>query len=233
MAAVGAGREEVSRYLIDGVVIACENSPLSVTLSGDESQVHAVISQLKVDKPGIFARKLRTSGMAYHSHHMKSYGEAYERSLQGFVTGSDLKVPMFSSVTGKEVMKKARLNGAYWRQNMESPVQFYTAIKSCLEAQTQDQLFVEIGPHSALAGPLRQIFNSVDTKLKNSYATVLTRGQNCTESFLKMVGQLYLQAVPVDFGQLYHKGRVLTDLPQYQWRHEDHFWNESRVSRDW
>lgn len=75
MAAIGLGKAEVSLYLERGVVIACENSPTSVTLSGDEDQVDAVVEQLKYDDPNLFARRLKTGGMAYHSHHMTEVGD--------------------------------------------------------------------------------------------------------------------------------------------------------------
>jgi hypothetical protein len=35
MVAVGLGEEDVTRFLVDSVVVACENSPSSVTLSSD------------------------------------------------------------------------------------------------------------------------------------------------------------------------------------------------------
>ena len=66
MAAVGLGRDTVRPYLIDGVVIACENSPVSITLSGDKEKIDFVVEQIKHDFPGVFARPLRVE-MAYHS----------------------------------------------------------------------------------------------------------------------------------------------------------------------
>lgn len=66
MAAVGMGREPVMTYLVDGVVIACENSASSVTLSGDENVLNQVIEQIKRDLPDVFVRRLKVE-MAYHS----------------------------------------------------------------------------------------------------------------------------------------------------------------------
>jgi acyl transferase domain-containing protein len=66
MAAVGLGRDAVQPYIIDGVVIACENSPVSVTLSGDNDKINLVVDQIKHDFPDVFARRLRVE-MAYHS----------------------------------------------------------------------------------------------------------------------------------------------------------------------
>jgi acyl transferase domain-containing protein len=71
MAAVGLGRDVVSPYLIPGVVIACENSQSSVTLSGDSEEVEKVISRLKADWPGAFFRYLRVE-QAFHSRKINS-----------------------------------------------------------------------------------------------------------------------------------------------------------------
>ena len=66
MAAVGLGRQEVAPYMVPGVVIACENSPHSVTLSGDVATLDTVIAKIKEDRPDVLARRLRVE-MAYHS----------------------------------------------------------------------------------------------------------------------------------------------------------------------
>ena len=66
MAAIGLGREDVTPYLIRGVVIACENSPESVTLSGDVDKLDEVMAKIKLQKPDALNRKLRVS-KAYHS----------------------------------------------------------------------------------------------------------------------------------------------------------------------
>lgn len=57
MAAIGLGPEDVARYLVpDKVVVACENSHLSVTISGDKAEVEAVVDAAKAD--GIYAQLL-------------------------------------------------------------------------------------------------------------------------------------------------------------------------------
>ena len=66
MLAVGMGREAVTPYLVEGVVLACENSPDSVTLSGDRGQVKKVAERITERKPEVFVRHLKV-GVAYHS----------------------------------------------------------------------------------------------------------------------------------------------------------------------
>lgn len=66
MAAVGLGRQDASKFLNDGVVVACENSPSSVTISGDKVKVLEVIAKVKSESPDTLARLLKVD-MAYHS----------------------------------------------------------------------------------------------------------------------------------------------------------------------
>jgi len=66
MGAVGLGRREIEPLLRPGVVIGCENSPESVTISGDSDAVDAVLADVKISRPEVLARRLRVD-KAYHS----------------------------------------------------------------------------------------------------------------------------------------------------------------------
>lgn len=66
MAAIGLGADNVRALLVDGAVVACENSGASVTVSGDSDAVDAVIARVKARHPGVLARLLRVD-RAYHS----------------------------------------------------------------------------------------------------------------------------------------------------------------------
>ena len=66
MAAIGLRSSAVSSFLQVGVVIACENSPSSTTISGDLEKVIDVVAKIKVSKPDVLARILEVD-MAYHS----------------------------------------------------------------------------------------------------------------------------------------------------------------------
>lgn len=232
MAAVGISRAEATLYLEDGAVVACDNSPQSATLSGDEDAIDRMIESIKSDDPDMFARRLKTDGMAYHSHHMAEIGPIYERYLEGLVTGKPPKTAFFSTVTGK-LLTSEDLGPRYWRRNLESQVRFFPAIRTLIDAAGSDQLFVEIGPHSALAGPLRQIFKNSSSKARLSYCSSLVRGKDGIESILDMCGQLYLQNIPLQLESLTPAAELLHDLPNYPWRHDTSHWAETRPVREW
>lgn len=66
MAVVGLGKAEMSRFLVDGVVIACENSPESVNISGEKEKLVAVMENVLKERPETFIRQLPLE-VAYHS----------------------------------------------------------------------------------------------------------------------------------------------------------------------
>lgn len=66
MAAVGLGADQVRPYLIKGVVIACENSPNSTTISGDRAALASLVATIQRESPDIFIRPLQVDN-AYHS----------------------------------------------------------------------------------------------------------------------------------------------------------------------
>lgn len=71
MAAVGMSPEQVKSFLKPGVVIACENSSRSITISGDADALHEVVCAIKEAHPELLCRKLRVT-TAYHSHMCES-----------------------------------------------------------------------------------------------------------------------------------------------------------------
>jgi acyl transferase domain-containing protein len=230
MAAIGFGRSIVNPYLASGVVLACENSGGSVTISGDEDAVEDTIAKILQDHPDALARKLKVE-VAYHSHHMVDVGSTYEilirDEFQG--AGNDLRMSFYSSVTGKTYMSSTDVGPSYWRMNLESPVLFYTAVKNALVASGETSVMLEVGPHSALQGPLKQVFKEVAPSAV--YASSLIRNFDDTVSLLKAVGHLHCNGVRVDFGSLNEGGVTLSNLPTYAWNNENIDWREPRLAR--
>ena len=66
MAAIGLGANDVRKYLGEGVVVACENSPNSSTISGDKERVVEAVDAIQAELPDVLARLLKVD-MAYHS----------------------------------------------------------------------------------------------------------------------------------------------------------------------
>lgn len=137
-----------------------------------------------------------------------------------------------SSVATKIIDNPAELGPEYWVANLVSPVRFSTAVSNLFELRGDSDVLLEIGPHAALAGPLRQICTARSWQC--NYVASQIRGGDSTVSFLAALGRLFQENVAIDFGPLFTGGRVVSGLPTYAWDHSDQsFWNESRLSTAW
>ncbi|KAI1761562.1 fatty acid synthase S-acetyltransferase [Hypoxylon sp. FL1150] len=231
MAAVGMSREETEKHLIPNVTIACDNSPKSVTISGDTQDVKSVVAAIKKSRTDVLARLLQVD-KAYHSYHMAEIGQDYLSLIGQQVTGKEPTIPFFSSVTGRLLNGERNLGSKYWKSNLESPVRFREAVTTLLMHEVgQNAVFLEVGAHSALAGPLRQIFTEVSSPAP--YVAAMARSQNCISSLLTAIGKLHSLNVPVNLEAVFPSGSCLPDLPRYPWNHEDSYWYEPRICRDW
>ena len=227
MMAVGYSPEEANKLISEtkltgGIVtVACVNSPSSVTLSGDAAALEELRAIL--DEQSVFARRLKVD-VAYHSAHMNSAFEKYSASIAHIEPAppSIARPIMVSSVMGSEV--DAELLGPYyWVRNLVSPVLFADAIKELVTPAEGDgkntvDLLIEVGPHSALGGPIEQILSHHGIK-NVGYKSVLTRGENSLDSSLNLASELFLQGVPLKVQEANgdSHGHLLTNLPPYPW----------------
>ena len=245
MAAVGMGKNEVSTYLVQGVQLACENSVSNVTISGDLESLETVMSRIKEQNPDVLVRKLQVE-MAYHSResrfkhrflsltggdHMTVVGESYRTFIAKHLSPSPPKYPFYSSVKCKALHEASDFGPQYWQDNLESPVLFHSAVRALLAGSKQSSVHLEVGPHAALGGPLRQIYN--ETSMPINYVPTLIRGKDDTDSFLAAVGQLYSLGVRVSYPSNSNNLQVLTDVPTYPWHYERSYWSETRIMKSW
>jgi acyl transferase domain-containing protein len=161
---------------------------------------------------------------------MVEVGELYQSLIAKYVSPKTPIIPFYSSVTCKVITQAEELGPSYWRQNLESPVLFYAAVTQLLQGPLHSNLHLEVGPHGALAGPLRQIYKERGSTIQ--YVSTLTRQTNPTTSLLSAMGQLYCLGVPLDFANI-QLGITLGDVPKYPWLRDTRYWNESRAMRAW
>jgi acyl transferase domain-containing protein/NADPH:quinone reductase-like Zn-dependent oxidoreductase len=238
MMAVGLGPEEVRAYMMDqsDIVVACHNSPQSVTLSGGADAIAGVHARLS--KARIFSRILNTSQNAYHSHLVKDAGQYYEESFKSSFAASppvaaNSRVPMYSCINGKVLDVPEDVRIAYWRENLENPVNFTQALSSLIKTQPTVNCLIEVGMHSALAGPIKQIRASLDIQPeKLHYLPSIIRGEDNVENVLKLAGSLWTADYPIDVEAVNGVGNFLPNLPAYQWNYDNGLlWTENRLSR--
>ncbi|KAK4238694.1 hypothetical protein C8A03DRAFT_14873 [Achaetomium macrosporum] len=253
MIAVGLGPEDVAPYIdavqSGNVVVACVNSPSSVTLSGDLAGIDEL--EKKFEEESIFARKLKVQA-AFHSHHMHPLQDEYRAALNTHMRGGNRSfhpgVQFFSPVQGSKVEDANELGTEHWIENMVQPVLFAQCFSDMVltkqeggSSTTQSvDMVVEIGPHGALAGPIRQCLSEpAMKKLGITYGSALTRGQDAVLTAQALGGLVLAKGGSVDMGKVnFPWGEVglgltaIADLPSYPWNHATRFWNESRISRE-
>ncbi|PNY28266.1 Polyketide synthase [Tolypocladium capitatum] len=248
MMAVGCSAEEATELMAHTglhATVACVNSPSSITLSGDVEVLEAIRPIL--EERGVFARRLKVD-VAYHSVHMHSCSGEYRAAiidLEGRPAATDEEgqrqkpITMVSSVTGSEVDPEL-LGPYYWIRNLISPVLFTDAVKELVSPAGEDgstsnavDMLVEIGPHSALGGPIEQILTHHGIK-NVRYISMLTRGENALDTSLNLAAELFCLGVLLDVSEANGDSncRLLTDLPPYPWNHSQQFRAESRIQRE-
>ena len=255
MLAVGLGPRDVDPYLRnldEHVKIAAVNSPENVTLSGEAKVMSKVHEHLEQD--GVFVRRLKTGGNAYHSHHMTTLGEGYERlvvrefqNIAGDIVNEapiNSSARWISSVTPRKIMLKDSIGPSYWRQNLESPVLFSQAIEVLARADRKCGVLCEISPHPALGGILKQNRVKFGDKLAPCLAS-LVREQDGLESMMMLGGNLFLSHAHINIvafnaldvvhdgqPQLAH-GSFCQDMPHYVYHYGSPLYYENRLSREW
>lgn len=161
---------------------------------------------------------------------MKLVANGYARRLGG-VKAKAPQVPFYSSVTEQT---NPDLSASYWILNLICPVLFRSAVAAALHSQ-ENVTFVEVGPHSALQGPIRQTIQGEEKTA--DYVATLVRDTDARQAILSTAGNLWLAGVPsIDLHAVNGapaNPKLLTDLPTYSWHYDGEYWNENRVSRDW
>ncbi|KAI9818135.1 MAG: Type I Iterative PKS [Pycnora praestabilis] len=242
MCAIGVSEEGSREYLSDRVQLAAVNSPTSCTLSGDQDTIKEIVDTCA--QSGIFCRELRVD-MAYHSHHMLPAALRYQKALADAkvsIPSAAAKYAMFSTVTGQKLDSEECVP-QYWRQNMVSTVRFSLSLETCVNQHPDLSIILEVGPHPAMKGPAQETLRSLGKDYIDYFHSCL-RGKDDLKTLLDSAGSMIPRNVPVKtinvnsrenvsgLQCMYEPGRILTNLPTYQWDHSKSFWTESRISRN-
>ncbi|KAI1348897.1 polyketide synthase [Xylaria sp. FL0043] len=253
MAAVGLDLETATNFIdkvnkegfqgTNKLTVACMNSKDSHTISGDAAQIDALVEMLKNDQ--IFARKLAVE-LAYHSRYMEPMADEYTKSLGDIQAGAsttDSPKPKFFSSTYGSIIDPSKLQDAtYWTTNLVSPVRFYESMTAMLQATSEDSQsklitdILEVGPHAALSGPVRNIVDEVRGSGTVKYHNILRRNDAILQTALSAAGSLFTRGIPIDLTKVNYvegyKPSLVIGLPRYPFNHSKEYWCESRLSRN-
>ncbi|KAI0532014.1 putative polyketide synthase [Xylaria digitata] len=262
MMAVGASGTIIQRY-IDEILasspkesvlaIACVNSPMNVTVSGDHNLIELLKSKIQAD--GVFNRLLHVP-VAYHSPHMLKISSEYQELVGDLEPGSQstFYTSMVSSVTSEAIPREEVQTSEYWVKNMVSPVYFATAMQlvarnSVKEVRKKLDLshrnftsvsdLIEIGPHSALQGPIREITKAEKlSENQLAYFPAQVRSRPGLEVLLELVGNLHCVGYKINLSRVNNPTGIpisprmaIPTLPEYPFDHTQSYWEEPRISR--
>lgn len=210
--AVSYLKEHVGSALGRDIVVACINSPRNVTLSGSAAYIDKI--KAAADSDGIFARKLKVDN-GYHSPLMATIANEYRSLIGDLEAGTNILpgqvAPVFYSSLGGTVSSASALqNPDHWVDNLVSPVQFSktfslmcsntsssapvkklgSSAKATVKPPKITQV-LEIGPHAALRGPIREIMELTPEVSGIGYESVLRRGTSAVDTALGAANWLW------------------------------------------
>ncbi|KAL8763349.1 MAG: hypothetical protein Q9184_000820 [Pyrenodesmia sp. 2 TL-2023] len=236
MLAIGASpahvRPMLKRLGSAHAVVACVNAPSLVTVSGDERAMARL--QTLAEDESLLNRRLKVS-VAYHSPHMEDIATQYLESMSSLVPQPQSEVKFHSSVKGR-LVDTSTLTANYWVENMISPVQFLDGVQSMYGNLPGPDVLIEIGPHSTLEAPLRDIIKAnPNWSSKVRYLSTLVRNKDAVMTALSMAASLYVLGARLDLSAINQvdsmtSSKLLSDLPAYPWNHSKRHWHESRLS---
>ncbi|KAF4334054.1 polyketide synthase [Fusarium beomiforme] len=236
------------------IVVACINSPRSVPLSGSGAYIDKI--KCAADSDGIFTRKLKVDN-GYHLPLMASIADEYRSAIGDLKSGvsnlPDQVTPVFySSHTGTVKDASALQNADHWVDNLVSPVQFSKAFSlMCSSSSSSAPVkklgssakaiakppkitqVLEIGPHAALRGPIREIMELTPEVNGVGYESVLRRGASAVDTILGAANWLWCRGYEVDMfdTSVAKDSSLVVNAPGYPFNHTNIYWNESRISK--
>ncbi|KAF5970668.1 polyketide synthase [Fusarium coicis] len=216
------------------IVVACINSPRNVTLSGSAAYIDKI--KAAADRDGIFARKLKVDN-GYHSPLMATIADKYRSAICDLEAGTNISPGQ---------------NPDHWVDNLVSPAQFSKAFSlMCSNASSSTPVkklgssakatvkppkithVLEIGPHAALRGPIREIMELTPEVSDIGYESVLRRGASGVDTALSAANWLWCRGYEVDMSDasIAKDSSLLVNAPGYPFNYSNIYWNESRISK--
>lgn len=171
---------------------------------------------------------------------MNEVGSTYIHRITPFLKPKPPQIPFASSVTTTFLHKASDFGPEYWQENLQKPVLFRQAIGRVIRDGVGDCPIIEVGPHSTLAGPMKQIFKENGMQ-QLSYTSVLKRNSHAVSAFMSALGHLYCWGVSnILLPLTLEDGAAppttpLTDFPPYSWNLSENCYNprSTRALREW
>ena len=222
MLVVRATAEEVAPWIGQKVELAAVNAPDMIVLSGEIEVVSELSRQLTQQK---IANTLLATSHAFHSSMMDPIVPEFERLVSETQRAAP-SIPIFSTLTGKQLTDAEAMSPSYWSQQLRNPVRFSSAIQaaSLSHEQTGGQIsLVEIGPGNTLVSLVN--FHKQPDAMR-AYPALKNKGTDDTakKDIDACIGQLWADGHSVDWGALFADLPLKKErLPGYAFA-KDRYW---------
>ncbi|MFB4309385.1 beta-ketoacyl synthase N-terminal-like domain-containing protein [Actinomadura sp. GTD37] len=215
MAAVDLPAARVVELAGDRVAIAAVNGPRSTVIAGAPGAVETATAALAA--VGARVRAL-PGGYAFHSPQMDGYAADLAAALADLAP-SAAAVPIVTTTPGD-----GRFDAAHWGRNVRERVEFAAAAGTLIGAG--HRVFVELGPHPSLAGPLGRCL--AEHGAEGLAVPSLRRGAPARETLLESLGRLYAEGLDIDWRQA-APGPAPSPrgLPRYPWQRQRYWFSDS------
>ncbi|EEP78241.1 hypothetical protein UREG_03086 [Uncinocarpus reesii 1704] len=250
MMAVAMGAADAEKFLAEqgivpeDAVVACINSPESITLSGNPNAIDTIQGVLR--SRSILSKKLSTGGKAYHSLRMKEVGSGYGEAVLRATTQPQMTNGVKSQTSTNGIKNHGGLNGhsngvngaaksssALSRMKAQkttsaSPVMISSVTLQALKATDIDGNYWQKNLESpVLFNPAMKSLLGLKFGPEDRHVDCLIeigRNHNAEEDMMKLATSIFIKGYPINMlhvnGQnSYRPAKPLVGLPMYPWNH--------------
>ncbi|MFF3312391.1 type I polyketide synthase [Streptomyces sp. NPDC002952] len=215
MSAVAAPADWVTqrlRHWPGRLSVAAFNGPQSVVISGDDEALEQFAKAAADDQ--VRVRRIKVD-YASHSHHVERIQAQVLEAAAG-VSPRSSTVAFHSTVTG-QLLDTRTLDGAYWYDNLRSPVRFADVVDDLM--RTRPGVFVEVSPHPVLQVAMEE---RADTLAAPPLVVgTLSKHDGSLGKVWGALAQLYVRGVPADWTALFAAARPRRiTLPTYPFQRQ-------------
>jgi len=209
MLSVRMAAEKVEKLLPVTLDIAAINADFLCVVSGPDEEIAEFAKIIK--EKDILHRLLSTSH-AFHSAMMDPVLKSFEEEVEKIKLNPP-KLPVISTVTGKQLTANEAINPKYWTNHLRETVRFSDAMDTML--MLEDPVLLEVGPGQALITLARQ------KKAARSTTTLTSLPEPKSDKddysvLLNTLGQLWLKGLEPDWPAFYDgQSRQQVWLPNY------------------
>ena len=195
------------------LAISCINSPTETVLSGPEEDILSI--QVLLTNSGYKSTMLKVP-YAFHSSQVDPILEEFEQ-LAGGVVFAKPDIPVISPLDATIIEEKGIFGPKYLIRHTREPVNMIKTLLVAQEAQkiTEKTLMLEVGPHPAVSGMVRQVLGSQITCIPSCQ-----RGRPALSCLTAALKTVYTAGADIAWSK-YHAdftaSHEVLPLPAYSW----------------